>query len=41
MEGKGDERFVLRGRKGDAILARNTRLAVREAGKASPFAGEY
>lgn len=34
-------RFVLRGKKGDAFPARNKRRAVREARKASPFAGEY
>jgi hypothetical protein len=28
-------------RKGDAFLVRNNRWAVREAGKGSPFAGEY
>jgi hypothetical protein len=34
-------RLILRETKVDAFLTRNKRLAVREAGKASPFLGEY
>lgn len=41
MRNNAVDGLFCRERKGDAFLVRNNRRAVREAGKASPFAGEY